>query len=340
MHLYMYWSTIASMLPSFSYQPDSYQWMQFKHQIVRELAFCIASPPLMRAWPNKAALNRAIDLPSAEFWQTQFQHYLTRLKQLDQNPFELEQHLLSARSSRLGIRFEHLLTFWLLDDQYHCYTLIGQSIKRMDGTRTLGELDFLLRNRTTGQIEHWEVAIKFYLGESEFFAEQWLGLNRRDSLGRKINHLQQHQFNSDHISGQTIETRRAIIKGRLFYPVDRLVTSTNFDSTHQDINLAASWISHQHLKGAWGTVIPSTPLNYTWRRAQRLEWITPNASAKPLTTAAYWNSGLYFLLDRQNSVVFHYVLRIVDKRYSPFKNNNILQPNTYADDIFKRISIR
>ena len=324
------------MLNYLLYKPDSYQWMQFRHQIVRELAFCIASPPLLSAWPNNTTLNHGIDLPSAEFWQTQFNQYLPRLKQLDQNPDALQQHLRSARSSRLGIRFEHMLTFWLMDNQYHCYTLIGQSIKRMDGTRTLGELDFLLRNQITGQIEHWEVAIKFYLGEADFFADQWLGLNRRDSLGRKINHLHQHQFDMDLIDGQIIETRRAIIKGRLFYPLDRLAT---YDTAQQDSYSVASWISDKHLTGAWGTGIPSTPPHCVWRRAERLEWISPNDSAQSLITAPYWNNGLYFLVNSQNSVVFHYVLRIVDKRYSPLKNNNILQPNTYADDIFKHISI-
>ncbi len=324
------------MLNYFLYKPDSYQWMQFRHQIVRELAFCIASPPLLSAWPNNTTLNHYIDLPSAEFWQTQFNQYLPRLKQLDQNPDALQQHLRSARSSRLGIRFEHMLTFWLMDNQYHCYTLIGQSIKRMDGTRTLGELDFLLRNQITGQTEHWEVAIKFYLGEADFFADQWLGLNRRDSLGRKINHLHQHQFDIDRIDGQIIETRRAIIKGRLFYPIDRLAS---YDTAQQDPYSVASWISDKHLTGAWGTGIPSTPSQCVWRRAERLEWISPKDSAQPLITAPYWNSGLYFLVNSQNSVIFHYVLRIVDKRYSPLNNNNILQPNTYADDIFKHISI-
>lgn len=324
------------MLNNFLYQPDSYQWMQFNHQIVRELAFCIASPPLLSAWPNSTTLNHSIDLPSAKFWQTQFKQYLPRLKQLDQNPYTLHQHLLTARSRRLGIRFEHMLTFWLMDDQYHCYSLIGQSIKRMDGTRTLGELDFLLRNRMTGQIEHWEVAIKFYLGEADFFANQWLGLNRRDSLGRKINHLHQHQFDIDHIDGQTIETRRAIIKGRLFYPIDSLASE---DSARPDNFSIPSWVSDEHLTGAWGTVIPSAPPHCIWRRAERLEWMSPKDLVLPSTTAPYWTNGLYFLVNSQNLVIFHYVLRILDKRYSPFKNNNILQLNTYADDIFKHLSI-
>ena len=72
----------------FLFDTDSIQWMQFQHQIVRELAFCIASPPLLHAWPNQQQLNKIrkdIELPTTQFWQTQFKHYLPRLKQLDQN---------------------------------------------------------------------------------------------------------------------------------------------------------------------------------------------------------------------------------------------------------------
>ncbi len=325
------------MLNSFLFNPEPAQWMQFKHQLVRELAFCIASPPLLGSWPNPL-INQSIDLPSAQFWQTQFEHYLPRLRQLDQNPSALQQHMLTARSIRLGIRFEHLLYFWLLDDQYHPFKLIGQSIKRMDGTRTVGELDFLICNQITGHIEHWEVAIKFYLGEAEFFAEHWLGLNRRDSLGRKINHLQQHQFNVGEVDQYIIQTRRAIIKGRLFYPLSLLNSFSTLASPN--VPKISPWVSAAHLIGAWGHIIPPTPHGCSWQRAERQEWIVPHDRISPEYVRPYWNNGLYFLVDHKDQVIFHYVLRIADKRRSPLKNNNILKLNTHAGDIFKLISIR
>ncbi|XID75670.1 DUF1853 family protein [Alkanindiges sp. WGS2144] len=278
-------------------------WLQFKHPIVRELAFSIASPPLLHSWPNTPDLTEPINLPDAHFWRMQFEQYLPRLKQLDQNPHPLEQHMLQLRSTRLGIRFEHLLTFWLQDDSYHPFKLIGQSVKRMEGQRTVGELDFLIHNQDTGLIEHWEVAIKFYLGEAGFFAEDWLGLNRRDSLGRKINHLQQHQFNVNQVNDITINTRRAIIKGRLFYPPGSL--------------RVPDWVAKQHLHGNWGNNIPSTPSHYIWRRASRPEWIVPQYVERPAASLTYWTSGLYFLLNFQNQVVTQYMLRIADKRHKP-----------------------
>lgn len=276
--------------------PIEQPWLQFKHDAVRQLAFCIASPPLLQAWPDA---QMEIDLPDQVFWQQHFQHYLPRLIQLDANPQALLQHLQTLRSTRLGIRFESLLGFWLQDSSYHHYQVIGHSIKRMQGSRTLGELDFVLLNRQSGHIEHWEVAIKFYLGEAGFFAQDWVGLNRRDTLGRKLRHLRAHQFSLDGLDNIKIDVQRAIVKGRLFYPV------------HQPITLA-SWIAPQHLHGLWGYSLPSLHTLHTqgiWQRAQRLEWFCESAN---LIAQAhhpyYWTDGLYFLL-QGNTVKTRYMLR-------------------------------
>lgn len=274
-------------------------WLQFKHDIVRQLAFCIASPPLLQSWPQESHTH--IDLPDQQFWLKHFQHYLPRLTMLDNNPAPLEQYLHTLRSTRLGIRFESLLGFWLQDSHYHSYQLLGQSIKRMDGKRTLGELDFLVLNQQNNQVEHWEVAIKFYLGEHSFFtpegvADSWVGLNRRDTLGRKLLHLCNHQFNVHAANGFKIDKQCAIVKGRLFYPVHQQITTPH-------------WIAASHLQGEWGFYPPGMHSQDFWRRAQRLEWLSESAQAQhPAQSPRYWTDGLYFLM--QNDMVKrHYMLR-------------------------------
>lgn len=275
--------------------PATQPWLQFKTSEVRQLAFCIASPPLLQHWPDGSSM---IDLPDHQFWLTHFQRYLPRLKQLDVHPAPLLQHLHTLRSTRLGIRFESLLAFWLLEDDYHPYKVIGHSIKRMQGNRTLGELDFVLLNRQSGHIEHWEVAIKFYLGEACFLAgeaEGWVGLNRRDTLGRKLQHLQTHQFNVSSIEGYPIDRQRAIIKGRLFYP------------RHQTLP-APSWIAPGHLYGTWGHALPALNTDKIWRRAQRLEWLCEHEAESPSHNPHYWTDGLYFLM-QNDQVESRYMLR-------------------------------
>ena len=73
---------------------------------------------------------------------TTFSKLLPRLKQLDEAPEPLLQFMSRLKSTRLGLRFENLLWFWLQEDQYHPYQLLGHSIQKIDGAKTLGELDF------------------------------------------------------------------------------------------------------------------------------------------------------------------------------------------------------
>ncbi|RYY80470.1 MAG: DUF1853 family protein [Moraxellaceae bacterium] len=317
-------------------------WLLFRHPLVRELAFCIASPPLLAHWPASLAFNanqfisaQDIVLPDSQFWQQQFVNYLPRLQQLDTHPQQLEQHLLSLHSRRLGIRFEHLLAFWLHDNTYHPFTLLGQGIKRMDGQRTVGEIDFLILNQDTQKIEHWEVAIKFYLGEGHLNPEHWLGANRRDSLDRKLNHVCLHQFNVTHTDEHAIDLRRAIIKGRLYYPAGKPVHYPN-------------WATPQHLTGFWGYTVPPAPKGFTWRYASRQEWMVAIPDFMPInsptdlgneTHPVYWRNGLYLLLDTENKVVLHYMLRIIHKSPQSINLDNTLKPNLNAVDIFNQISI-
>lgn len=326
-------------------------WLQFKHHRVRELAFSLASPPLIKNWPTSysAVSPHAlpIDLPDTQFWQQHFKHYLPRLQQLDQTPAPLLEHLACQKRIRLGNRFEQLLTFWLKDEHYHPYQLLGNNIQRMDGQRTVGEADFLLYNRDTCQTEHWEVTVKFYLGEKPFSPSHWVGLNRNDTLARKLQHLCQHQFNVTSIASHVIDKRRAIIKGCLFYPINQPVLADNFClANHSNV---ADYLTHEHLKGFWGYILPSLTQfglsdKYHWHYATKHEWLaqqpTMDENSFSSTPIKYFKSGMYFLLNRQNQPMLYYMLRICDKSYIHTQNTNIMKLNHYVADIFKDNSIR
>ena len=250
-------------------------WLQFKHPYVRQLAFCVASPNIISNIPNDLILKHHFSLHSNTFWQHQFEQYLPRLKQLDQNPEPLFAFLNQLKSTRLGLRFEYLLWFWLLDHNYHAYQLLGHSIQKIDGAKTLGELDFVLLNTQTNQIEHWEVALKYYLGESDLSLSHWYGLNRDDTLHKKLGYFTERQFQFDSALGHCIEQRFAVMKGQLFIP--------------ERINLLhlPSWINPQRRLGRWGTQIKAD-----YYRLQRHEWLCPHESPSSLE-AIWWANGLY-----------------------------------------------
>lgn len=263
-------------------------WLHFRQPAVRDLAFALASPPLLSHWPTEFDSHRTIDLPDHQFWQSHFQRYLPRLRALDDDPTELNQSLAKLPSSRLGIRFEALLSFWLNDHSghWHDFELLAKNIQLKDDKRTIGEVDFIIENKLTHEIEHWELSLKFYLGEGALQPYEWRGLNDRDTFGRKIKHTLQRQFNVDRIhlpdlGEKAIDKRIAIFKGRLFYP-DHVAESAK--------ESLAIWLNLEHLRGTWGYQLPK---EITWRRAARREWLTPEPTPEKQIKPIYLIHGLY-----------------------------------------------
>ena len=258
-------------LPSF-FEP----WLQFKHPIVRQLAFSIASPNILAQIPNELEIKNTFELHDQHIWQNFYRLYEPRLQQLDQQPQPLIDFLARLKSTRLGLRFEHLFWFWLQDEDYHPYHLLGHSIQQIAGSVTLGELDFLVLNQQTQQIEHWEVALKYYLGEGQLQLSQWFGLNRQDTLQRKLQHFTHRQFQFTEANHYQIQRRFAVMKGQLYLPM------------HREKLILPDWVNVSRRLGYWGTTIPETD----YYRLQRHEWLCPDqqASSQP---ARWWTNGLY-----------------------------------------------
>jgi len=264
---------IASVKTSY-FEP----WLQFNHPMVRQLAFTIASPNLLCHLPQSLAIQHNFQLHPDQIWEQHFQNYLPRLKQLDETPEPLLQFMSRLKSTRLGLRFENLLWFWLQEDQYHSYQLLGHSIQKIEGAKTLGELDFLVLNKETQHVEHWEVALKYYLGEGQLNLEQWIGLNREDTLSKKLYHFTDKQFQFSEALGFKVQQRFAVLKGQLYLPLN----------SAQDQSIP-DWVNSTRRLGFWGTVIP----NSNFYRLERHEWLCPNKQASS-NTAYWWTDGLYY----------------------------------------------
>lgn len=252
-------------------------WLQFSTPIVRQLGFAIASPNILRQIPQDLVLENHFALHNDLLWQQHFLDYLPKLKQLDADPRPLLDFVAKLKSTRLGLRFEMLVWFWLLDDAYHPYQLLGHSIQVIDGPHTVGELDFLIFNRDLKRIEHWEIAVKYYLAEHDYALQHWYGLNRSDRLARKLQHFTQKQFQFQHAMQHDIEARFCMLKGQLYLP------------EHASLPMP-EWVNPTRRLGHWGHQIPNPELHYY--RLQRHEWICANA--KPTSqVATWWTDGLY-----------------------------------------------
>lgn len=271
-------------------------WLQFKHLLVRQLAFAIASPNIIRNIPADLSVVHDFALHNDMFWFEQFEHYLPRLKQLDACPDELTHFIQRLKSTRLGLRFEYLMWFWLQDPAQTQFDIIGHSVQMIDGPLTIGELDFLLWNKQANRVEHWEVALKFYLAEFDLEFANWYGLNRSDTLKRKLNHFTQKQFQFERVLDQDIAYKYAVLKGQLYLPIS-LEKNENHSSTGLNKTLP-DWVNPSRRIGFWGESIKQD-----FYRVERQEWICPSA-VQTSPPAHWWCDGLYKNTTTQSFYMF------------------------------------
>lgn len=171
----------------------------------QQLNWLIQAPPLLSCAPY----GDAGSLLKRE-WQ--------RTPSLIQHASELLQDSVSPQ--RLGITFEHWVS--ALVSASKGLELVEQNLPIRRGQETLGELDMLVRDKDTGKLWHWELALKFYLGTSE----HWYGPNSRDTLARKYQHLFEKQLPRSLLPeckrllanrGLRVDGRALLTRGRLFY---------------------------------------------------------------------------------------------------------------------------
>ena len=288
---------------------DDAPWERYKRPYVRDLAYALACPNVLTQWIDFAPQENthAISVHSARFWQVQFEAYKQRLTELDTTTDyqELTRYLLKRPSpNRLGFHFEGLISFWLEDGfarKLHLYETIANNIQLFNGKQTTGELDLILYNHAENLVEHWELAIKFFMGSAPFEPENWVGINSKDNLQRKMTHMQTKQFRTVWVDtekhGQIkIDKRYGVIKGRFFLPIDRHHFSY------------PTWLTPTFPMHEWCDKTDSETLAAidisTLRAAHYIEWFSKrdfyDNSRLPLINSenAILKTGLYFEGDR------------------------------------------
>lgn len=239
------------------------QILAFKQRAVRDLAWALFNPPLFEQ------IEEISDEWLTPVWQDSA--VLAWLQTLDKNPHELLEHLKTQRATRLGIYFEQLLSFYF--DHYPRFSLVAKNLQANSPQRTIGEYDFIVWDKELLKYYHIEVAIKFYIGLQDLDREipknspihnwhLWVGPNKKDTLGIKMNHLLHHQLClSDTKAGTDALASiglvadqlhpKLLLTGRLYYPeietpsLDR-VTPPRYN-TPQPLPQQALWVSPDRL---------------------------------------------------------------------------------------------
>ncbi|WP_413283995.1 DUF1853 family protein [Vibrio sp. MA40-2] len=89
-------------------------------------------------------------------------------------------------NSRLGFIYQELCK--RLFEHHSDFSVVADEIQLFEGKQTIGAIDFILKRQQ--KIEHWEVAIKFYLLRGGL----WYGPDSRDRLDIKLDRMLTHQL--------------------------------------------------------------------------------------------------------------------------------------------------
>ena len=151
-------------------------WLKYKQPAVRDLAWAIGSPALIKPEAQafllealqiqaEPASEHSITWPKSSWFKNQLEEFSPILDELDKNPTPLLEALKNRKSPRLGIYFETLLIYWLTRQER--FKLLHHNLPIREHTLTagheitLGEFDIIVLDTSTGKTLHWEVAIKF-----------------------------------------------------------------------------------------------------------------------------------------------------------------------------------
>jgi hypothetical protein len=195
--------------------------IEFKNQIVRDLEWVISSPPFF----DNLFLYPSVQFLTHDFFNSEVEQFKSQLYLLDKNPESLADHILFGNNKLLGKYFESLVEFWLLYSKR--FEILSKGIQVDVNGETLGEFDFILRDRLLNKFIHLEAAGKYYLSfnNSESW-ESFIGPNPNDNLQRKMRKLLNDQINLGKTDSGKIklaelgitELETAImIKGYFFY---------------------------------------------------------------------------------------------------------------------------
>lgn len=206
--------------------------------IASDLDWVINSPVLLknRPQPDLASLSESQNLIQA----------------VKDDPSPLLAEFQSVKRHTLGTYFETLVFYWI--GNLPGVEIVKKNFQVRDEKRTVGELDLLFRYQ--GNLYHWELAVKYYalVGNSEVEVD-WVGPLKKDTLGRKLTRLFDHQIPlASHAKVRALLsekeretlTSHPFVKGVLFHPF--FSNGNNLPNRASPDCLQGKWLELDQLK--------------------------------------------------------------------------------------------
>ena len=204
--------------------------VELRDPLLRQAAWAVGSAPLLRSAPGLTFDDGAYFADWAERMAPAFAAW-----DRDAEALAGLRAAWEAAPPLLGKRFEALVGWVLARDP--AWEVVGSGVVwteagwteagRTEAGRTLGEWDFLLRDREEDRWVHVELACKFYLQVGGARGNRWLGVNPADTLEARLESLRRQmdlgrqEAVADQLAraGWRVDEERVWMKGWWFYPV-------------------------------------------------------------------------------------------------------------------------
>lgn len=151
----------------------------------------------------------------------------------------LENYLAPYSRFRIGTYFEGLVLYWL--EHIRRLKIIARHQQIFEANQTIGEIDILFEDEA-GVVNHWEIAVKFYLNDpgENATGSHFVGPNVKDTFEKKMRRLFDFQLPLSQTHFPEVDRRQAFVKGMIFYHPD-----------HSLPKQLPEKLSSTHLRGTW-----------------------------------------------------------------------------------------
>lgn len=240
-----------------------------RHPQVRDLAWTIVSPPLLR----NPALSQRHPLQASD-WASHPNDLLNWLHEQDARPQALLDWLAERPVRRLGLYYERLWQFAL--HRAAGIELLAANLPVREAGRTIGEFDLLLADAEG--CHHLELAVKFYLARSQSCSADpadWLGPGSQDRLDLKL-----AQMNGPQLAlSRRPQSRKLLAERGIPQPQPALWLSGYLFQPWPHGCPPPAHAAPEHLRGHWLHWRDWPALramhNGCWQRLPRQAWLAP-----------------------------------------------------------------
>lgn len=218
--------------------------------------------------------------------------WVTHAQSLIGEPIPFDQsypvaYLPYSGNSRLGFYYQHAcMSHFASHPNYQIKASeiqVFEYNEALKQNKTLGEIDFLIQNQDTQELEHWEVAVKFYLLDQGL----WYGPNRGDRLDLKLAHMLEHQLKMSQTAAfkaqypeyaNTQIVPKLLLQGRLYTNpfLDQDIPQTCLGYPLNQAQICGHWCYHSQMN----LLASDLGLVAFWP-IHKVEWLYGKETCKP-----------------------------------------------------------